>query len=167
VKTVTKKLAVSILLLSGTVPLLFVIYFFAQQQILRHRMNGKLEEMHLQSVTLNNNDILWIEMGKECMINGHLFDVRSMNVVDGVTTIKGLYDEDETMLKERFDHAWGKNMSDQQSLLVKLFQCLNSLYCNSGTIENSTFTYPNLHLPSLSIDLPEWTDNILTPPPQA
>jgi hypothetical protein len=166
VKTVTKKLAVSTLLLSGTVPLLFIIYFFAQQQVLRHRMHEKLEQINLQSVTLNSNDVVWLEAGKECLINGALFDVKSMEEINGTTVLKGLFDEDETILKEKFNNSWGGNMNNQHSLLVKLFQCLNSLYCNGSTIENSKASVITHDVTSASLLLPYWSGNILTPPPQ-
>jgi hypothetical protein len=107
-----------------------------------------------------------VEAGKECLIDGSLFDVKSMEEIEGKTILKGLFDEDETILKEKFSRTWGGTTNGQHSLLVKLFQCLNSLYCNNSTIESSTTSVIIHDVTSASLALPYWSGNILTPPPQ-
>lgn len=130
-------------------------------------MQRKLEQQQLHSITIADNKIQWAEKGKEIWVDGKLFDVEEMEKVNGSTIFYGLYDEEETQLKEIFNTSWKKDLANQNHVLAKIFQCLNGFYCNCLPQFNDlsekttyTFSYNPPHFPA-------WVQPILTPPPQA
>jgi hypothetical protein len=68
--------AISLLVLVLT-PVYIAVYFLAQQTIIRIEMKEKLEEEVLQTFKIVEKKVSWIERGKELLVDGKLFDVKS------------------------------------------------------------------------------------------
>jgi hypothetical protein len=126
-RTATKKITSLLFILLGFTPLLFVIFFSMEQQAIRHRMKERMEQQALHSITLANHEIQWVKPGKEIWVHGKMFDIKSTEQQNGMTTFHGLYDEEETALKKNFTTGWKKKMAQQKHLLGQLFQSLHAI----------------------------------------
>ena len=93
-------------------------YFIASRQIIRSHMLENMENQNLVSLEVPATEFQWYEEGKEIIINGRMFDVKSIALSGGVYFIKGLFDEKETELKQALqdqqDHQDGKTHYAQQ-----------------------------------------------------
>jgi hypothetical protein len=105
------KRVISLILLTllASAPLLVPAYFMASRQIIRSQMLEKMEEQNLVSVEVPAAEFQWYEEGREIIINGRMFDVKSITLSDGVYFIRGLFDEKETELKQAL-----QNQQDEQ-----------------------------------------------------
>lgn len=129
-------------------------------------MKEELEKQSLHVVTLKNNDIIWLKAGKEIFLKGKMFDIKTAETRNGYTTFKGLYDEEETTLKQLLDEGWEKKGTDKTNVISYFFQLLKGLFNEKDTseticiIETSNYKpYPDTKLISSYIP-------IHTPPPQ-
>lgn len=155
-------------MLMGCIPWLFVLLFCIHQQRIRHQMKEKLEEnIPHHTVCIPDDEINWVEKGKEIWVNGKMFDIKTAHHENGITTFTGLYDEDETALKIKLDQDWKKRSSNDSQLLSDFFQTLQNVFFEVGNNEKinipvvrhlSLFYIPHLCSPYKTI---------LTPPPQA
>jgi hypothetical protein len=64
-------------------------------------MLEKLEHSQLKQITLHNDAVHWYKQGKEVMVDSKLFDVHSFSVQNDSTVLKGLFDDEETLLKDQ------------------------------------------------------------------
>ena len=165
-KTATKKITSILFILLGFTPLLFVTFFAIKQQVIRHQMRERMEDQILHTITLADNQIHWSKAEKEIWVDGKMFDIKSTEHKNGMTTFHGLFDEEETLLKKNFANGWKKNLSQQNQLLAQIFQCLNSIYFNPpADISVLSESQNNLSFFS-SPKLLTQCRMILTPPPQ-
>ncbi len=129
-------------------------------------MKERMEKQSLHSITLNDNEIHWAKAGKEIWAHGKMFDIKSTEYKNGLTTFYGLYDEEETLLKTIFSNGWKKEMSEQNQLLSQLFQCLQGIYFMPVT-DDTVLSCKQYHEASLnSPKLQSQFKTIPTPPPQ-
>lgn len=133
--------------------------------MIRHEMKEKLEISLLQTITINENDVVWMD-DHEIWVNEHMFDIRTKNLENGIYTFTGLYDEAETLLVKKHKNATEKN-SEESRVLSSLFQLLQSTYieivANSLVTDLSLTEYRPLILQHITTPFKA----ILTPPPQS
>ncbi len=130
-------------------------------------MKGKMEQQLLHTITLHDGNIIWVKNGKEIFVQGKMFDVKSMEHKNGMTTFHGLYDEEETLLKKNLMAGLEKNRSSQNQLLSQLFQCLQNIFLKHS-VAPAFFSVNQPHLvPVNSSPLQKQFKTIPTPPPQA
>jgi len=165
-RTAPKKITSFVFILLGFAPLLFVIFFSIQKQAIRHRMKERLEQQSLHSITLADQEIQWVKQGKEIWVHGKMFDIKSTVNRNGRTTFYGLFDEEETMLKKKFNEGWKKKMSEQNRLLGQLFQSLQHIYF--VPVADIAFLFDKQHytFPLSAPKLLSQFKTIPTPPPQ-
>jgi hypothetical protein len=102
-KPATKKITSFSLLLLGLTPLLFVIFFLIQQKVIRHQMQSKLRKEELQQVVIAEKDVIWVDK-HEIRLHGHMFDIYTRELNNGIYTFTGLYDGIETELMRHIGH---------------------------------------------------------------
>ena len=115
-----------IFLLTGLLPVLFTVFFLLKQQMIRHEMKEKLETSLLQTITINEKDVVWMD-DHEIWVNEHMFDIHTKKLENGIYTFTGLYDEEETNLVKKHKDTTEKNNEENQ-LLSSLFQLLQSAF---------------------------------------
>lgn len=130
-------------------------------------MKERIEKESLQSIVLDNSEVRWIKEGKEILIEGKLFDIKSSRQQDNNTVIFwGLFDIEETELEKSLYKKLDKNLAEQNQLLAQLFHYLQNIYFNPATdvcvLSGSTFSSGILSSPKLLTQFRV----ILTPPPQ-
>ena len=129
-------------------------------------MKQRMQERMLQTITLADGEIIWVKKGKEITLQGKMFDIKSIEHKNGITTFHGLYDEDETLLNKNFTEGWGKNQFAQNQLLAQLFNGLQNIYFNSFA-DTPLLSDKQSHLVSFnSPELLTQFRTIPTPPPQ-
>jgi hypothetical protein len=131
-KTATNKIAASLFTLLGVAPLLFIIITSVKQQEIRHSMNRQLENQKLHTITLSKKDVHWLREGKEILISGRMFDVKSFQSVgDDTINFTGLFDDDETALVNKIKENHQSENKAGEKLLAQLFQLLQSSFSDS------------------------------------
>ncbi len=165
-KTATKQASVYLLLLLAALPLVYILVTRIQQQTIRNRMKERLEAQVLHKVSIPADKIHWIKQGKEIMLNGRMFDIRSVKFQSGEYVISGLYDEEETVLLAQLQKDQ-QNNTDHSKQLIQIFQLLQTIYHDP----QEEFVLPVNETGSLFITvttpLSSQFISIFTPPPQA
>jgi len=165
-KTVTKKTITCFLLFLAAVPLIYILTFKVHQQSIRHKMKVRLEAKVLHTISIPEHDVIWMKNGKEIYVNGKMFDIKSFHINDGVYVFKGLYDDEETVLREQLQKEQESNSTNSKQL-TRLFQLLQSFYND---------TQSELYFPKTKSGSELIKDNsatisqfisITTPPPRA
>ena len=132
-------------------------------------MTEKLERLNLEKITIATKEIRWFEKGKEIIIHNTLFDVKTTVVKKDSTIFYGLFDEKETLVKNRVDLLVEQQNNQSTSnklsitqLIFQLWYCVLDVYNLSPpsgtTLVVNTVTYRE--------DLIEIYASPLAPPPK-
>ena len=98
-------------------PLFFSTGLQVFQLYLKHRVEKRLEKESLVTISCPVQKIKWIEDGREIMVEGQMFDVKTYRIENGIFIGSGVYDEDETKAMELFKNF---NEKEQNYLLIHL-----------------------------------------------
>jgi hypothetical protein len=99
-----KKFIPVVLLASiALMPVLFSAGFIIRQYSIKWEMRERLEQQHLQTITIPVDDIHWIDEGEELLVQGELFDVKTMTVSNGIAELRGLFDKAEDILFDQLN----------------------------------------------------------------
>jgi hypothetical protein len=167
-KTIIKKITILFFILPGIVPLLFIIFTLIKQQAIHRKMEQQLESKMLHTITLAESDIHWLKEGKEILINGRMFDVKTFkNIGIGKVVITGLFDEEETLLVNQVKKQHQNDTDNGTKSLAQFFQLLQITHHNtSEEIFIPYFSCSNYFPGDESRPTSPFV-TILTPPPQA
>lgn len=122
----SKTILTSLLLAVFCLPLLSPIYLQLQQQYTRWQMRESLEKKELVKVYISPSAIQWIRDGKECVINGEMFDVKEMHSFKNQIVLTGLYDQKEKAIKNKLSNQTQSQQDSKNiALIVKLFPVFN------------------------------------------
>jgi hypothetical protein len=117
-----------VLLLIVTTPLFFSAFFLVKKKIIQREMEEKLEIASLETITVSVSDFVWLKKGKEILVNGKMFDVKSHQVNGTKITFTGLYDDKEKELaatvKNAFNTKKDSNAPFGQTAIKLLLQPL-------------------------------------------
>ena len=91
-------LAISVIFLASSLPLFFSGFFLSSRLVIRKLMLERVETEQLTTIKIPEKEIVWYNPGYEIIIEGKMFDIKSIHLEDGIYTISGLFDEDETEL---------------------------------------------------------------------
>ena len=163
-KHLLKKIGSFVFLLAGFMPVLFTLLFLFKQQLIRHEMKEKLETSLLQTITINEKDVVWMD-DHEIWVNEHMFDIHTKKLKNGIYTFTGLYDEQETNLVKKHKDTTEKNNEENQ-VLSSLFQLLQSAFIEDEANSPITALIITEYSPLILQHISSPFKNILTPPPQ-
>ena len=170
IKKSYKKIVAGAMLLLVSVPLFFTVVFLLKQHLVQYRMFEKIEQGCVSTYSFSTGDLQWLKKGKELLIKGKLFDVKTYTITDDFITVTGLFDEEEELLNTNFlKLANSKNdpPSPLQLLLLKSF--FSPAFTNSTdhTVLNLQFIFVDGNI-LLPVDLIIVSMNypIDTPPPR-
>jgi hypothetical protein len=97
-----KKIWTFVLLLLVAAPIFFYAGFSIKQKIIQHQMHELLEGSYLQTISVDSSKVIWLNAHSEALVDGRMFDVKSYNIKNGITTLTGLYDAAEHKLNNDF-----------------------------------------------------------------
>lgn len=140
--------------------------FHINLELAKEKIERRLEEEKLTSITLPADSILWIKKGKELIFRGCLFDIKTKTAnQDGSITFTGLFDVDEMQIWNELKRNQEKKSAYGSNVFLQL---LNTLVENpelSFDIELTSLylfiSFRNNHQYSLSSGFLD----VLTPPP--
>ena len=69
-----------------------------KQIVNRQRMLHRMEKESLQTLHLKKGELVWFKKNKELLVDGKLFDVKSIRFENEMAIVKGLYDDKEDEL---------------------------------------------------------------------
>jgi hypothetical protein len=164
VETATKKITSLFYLLLGIVPLLLILFITLKKEGIHHKMKGKLKNQSLQTITLPENAVVWMDK-HEIWVNNSMFDIHSKKLENGIYTFTGLYDDDETELVMQQQDTTEKD-KQQNKLLTQFFKSLHNIFYTPSQgfdmtthKQNELFCYGSSSVITQSKEIP-------TPPPQ-
>lgn len=114
------------LLLIFLTPVLLWSYLKTEQFRIRHAMEEKLEHQHLDTLRIAAKDLVWYKKGKEVMIGQRLFDVKQLTREGETVVLTGLYDEDETLVKQQLSQLMKQQQQDDRSSQQVLSKLIHS-----------------------------------------
>jgi hypothetical protein len=145
-------------------PQLLLFSFDIQKMIIHHRMKEKLKRDHLQTITVPEDKVVWMDK-HEIWVNEHMFDIHSKKLENGIYTFTGLYDEEETLLVKKERNVTEKN-EEENKILTLVFKCLQDFFYDHSNeiydISDPRHSYVSLISSRLISPFME----IFTPPPQ-
>ncbi len=145
-------------------PLLFVFCVTIQKKIIREKMRYKLESHQLQTITLHENEVKWMD-DHEIWLNNQMFDIKTRKFENGVYTFTVMYDFEETKRVKQQEQASGNQRQDDQ-MLTRLFNCLKGFYFEQLDDKDQASENQQQLFFIATPDLPDYTPSIPTPPPQ-
>lgn len=103
---------------------MYCLYFQVKQQMIRFDIEDKLESDGLQTITIPVKNFRWYEEDREIIVNGTMFDVKSIHRSNDNYIITGLYDEEETALHIAMGRLRNTGAPDAHLIPVILSQTL-------------------------------------------
>jgi hypothetical protein len=140
VKSLVKKYGALILLIIAATPLFYTLAFRVQQLAIHRKMKKNLECQLLHTITVSEKDVHWMADGKEIVINGELFDIRSSVLENGQYSFTGLFDKEETALINQLEKTQQQSSASDNKVILQLFQWLQTFYSDSPQTINLSFT---------------------------
>ena len=149
-------------------PCLYCAYFQVKHHLIREEMREKLEQENLQTIVVPVNEFRWYEENREIIVDGTMFDVKTITRRNDNYIITGLFDKAETELHIAMGKLQQRKGSGPDPQLISL-------------ILSQTFTPPisdGTLTPTFAADLTQHTItsdeklystplSILTPPPRS
>lgn len=163
-KVTTKKITAILFILLGFAPLLFTLIIATKKEQIHDKMKEQFEKQTLQTVVQSESEVIWMD-NDEILVNNKLFDIKNKQLENGIFSFIGLFDEDETKLKEIEKNTSGKN-KEQNKLLSQLLKSIPIFYTQPAELYhvlNPCNIFNSFVLKSSKNPFKE----ILIPPPQA
>lgn len=124
-QTKKKQITAFALLLLVVLPLFFSAGLFLKQQIIQQQRRQRLDTELLQTITVSAEKIVWVKPGKEILVDGKLFDVKSFKKNGNDILLTGFYDYKEDKLvkhiRDIFDKKDDSNNQANQLAVKFLF----------------------------------------------
>ncbi len=108
----------SLLAVVSLMPVLVAMWYCTSQAIIYHQMETALQREHLETITLKTADITWVKESKEILLGNQLFDVKTIVTNGNETTLTGLFDHQEKLLKEKIGKLEGNGMRHEKRVKV-------------------------------------------------
>ncbi|MEQ1798289.1 MAG: hypothetical protein ABL872_10065 [Lacibacter sp.] len=113
------------LLAAFSIPLISPVVLQVKQLYVQWQMLEALEKQELVEVKIKTSNIEWIKDKKECWVNGEMFDVKHIQIINDETLLTGLYDKKEKEIKKSLkDVAKNQQQSGKLQQFVKLFSVM-------------------------------------------
>ena len=161
------KYIVSLLFLALiALPALLSAITMIRESLIRRDMKEALEEKQLLTIFIDIKDIIWEEAGKECRINGRLFDIKEIKKVNNQFQLKGLFDDEEMEIEEQLKNINSHQNKEQRNTIAKFLQLHYLNWKETDTTLKHfvfiKFKFP-IHLESI-YRIPHLS--VFTPPPE-
>ena len=105
----------------------------AFQQYIKYTATERLESEELVTITVPVSKVQWMEEGREIMVDGKMFDIKTYSEKDAVFTATGVYDDKETAVMELLNHF---NDKQQNNFIIQLLLLVQSFVVAVWIINN-------------------------------
>lgn len=166
--TAIRKILASLLVLLLAIPLLYSVIIVAQQQVLKFNARGKFSTEIIQTISLSKHQIKWVKKGKEILISGKYFDVKSYQTMGDQVLITGYYDHKEEKLVNRLKQFFKpKTGSESQADLTAVkYLFFPSYGPQPGITINVNWKITSTGFHTYQDQLSDCSSPVFTPPPQ-
>ncbi len=96
-----KKIIAWGLLFLIAIPIFFSVSILVKQKVLHYQRDKKFEKEVLQTVIVSAENIYWVKPGKEILLDGKLFDVKSFTTKGNKISLLGFFDDKEDKLVQQ------------------------------------------------------------------
>jgi hypothetical protein len=113
-----------VIILVVLMPCIYCAYFQVELQVTKHRMREKLESEELQTVIVPVKEFRWYEENREIVVDGMMFDVKSVEQKGDNYVVTGLFDEFETELNVTLGKLQHRDENEDASLVYTILSQL-------------------------------------------
>jgi hypothetical protein len=106
------------------IPTLFLALSVLQQKWIAWEMTEKLEHQQLHTLRIASHQLHWVKTGKEILVDGKLFDVKSFSTQGSYVQVHGLFDEEETKLVQQINRQLQNDQTGRHLQLSILYSML-------------------------------------------
>lgn len=166
--TVKKQFTAFVMLLLVALPVFLSVGFYIKQKLVQQQRTQRFKTELLKTVTVKADKINWIEVGREILVEGKLFDVKSFKISGNNILLTGFFDDKEEKLVKHIgdiEQQKSKSGSPLNQLAVKFLFLPNYK-------ETATFPIQN-NWQIIVSQFPEYTESTSTmsypavaPPPK-
>lgn len=167
--TAQKKISALGFVLLLAIPLVFSVIVVIQQKVLQINSHAKFGTAAIETITVSKNNIKWVKKGKEIVINGNYFDVKSFTISGNNVLLTGYYDHKEDKLVSRIKKLFDKkNKSESTADLIVIKYLFFPTYTPEADITIAINWVANsTNFSSYAEKLCSVSSPIFTPPPQS
>jgi hypothetical protein len=115
-----------------TMPQLFIVLLLGFQVYVRHRLEERFEQQKAVNLVLAESDLIWVKPGREILVNGEMFDIKTIRYAKGQAQITGIFDQEETEIM-RLLKGSANPLKNEQSI-VHLFAWVLQFVATGCTI---------------------------------
>jgi hypothetical protein len=149
-------------------PGILFLFYKTKQAFIRHEMEEKLEKLHLQTIQIPVEKIVWYKTNKEIVVEGRLFDIKTLTIENGIASFTGLFDDKESDIKDLLSALEKKQQGNNDKNLVAKFVSLLFYQDNNREL---VLQYPDCKKTDHALcEQQSWSGpslNIPHPPPKA
>ena len=103
-----KKITALGLLLLLAIPVFFSLATLVKQKIIQLQRTDRLENELLKTISISAEKLCWIKLGKEVLVDGKLFDVKSFKTSGTNILLTCFFDEKEDNLVKQINNLIGQ-----------------------------------------------------------
>lgn len=162
-----KTIALYLLCFAAMVPVFLSAAFLGGRLLIRIVMIKSLESENVITLKLEPSQIRWYKKNHELIIDGKMFDVKSMAQQNGYLVVTGLFDDMETEMNALLEKNHDPGSRDSKSTHSIYQVCLGIIGIkaqNPGSISALNNIQPSYQIPADQFQLYD-TDIIPTSPP--
>ncbi len=164
-----KTILLSILLFAAILPLVLSAIFLGGRIVIRITMLQSLGEEKVSVIRIPEREFKWYEENREIVVDGKMFDVKTIALIDGVYEITGLYDEMETQLNAMLEdiHKDAGNNHDNSISLYHVCLGLIAEQPFPEQINLAKLSPEKIFHSHYSCDLLDISYRLISPPPES
>jgi hypothetical protein len=137
---VKKQIAAFVLLLLVAMPMVLLSGLLIKKKIVHYQREERFETEHLQTVIIFAQNPSWVKLEKEILIDGKLFDVKSIKKIGSNLLLTGFFDHKEDKLKKgivtlvQHENESGNPLSQSaiKFLFFPVFNSQQEIICDAG-----------------------------------
>lgn len=108
-------------------PMILLMWHWGITKWHEHEICERLEQSHLQTIKINEADLVWVKKGKEIIVDGQYFDVKSYTIEQGKFIAEGIFDTVEKDIKAK-SKKLAQNQSQQENSIGQFIVEFVALY---------------------------------------
>lgn len=163
-----KKITALGFLLLAVMPLFFSVGILLKQKIIHFQRKERLEREAIETITISSEKIYWIKPGKEILVDGKFFDVKSFVSEGKTVSLTGFFDDKEdNLVKHMKDFYQDKSRPGNSFAIIAVKFLFTPVYnepCNLF-IENPWHIIPSGFSAYTEVILTGFSPDF-TPPPE-
>jgi len=137
---IKKIISTSLLAIIFLLPISFSLFSIVKRNVIYEEMEEMLESAPTKKICIHKNSAIWLRDKKEVVINGNLFDVKSIELKGDSLILSGIFDDKEKSLNELLIE---ENQKEKQGSLPIKYLLLFPLIYSESEITNFLLTNSN------------------------